>query len=518
MPSFGPRGVLLVPTLVSTLVSALLYGLAFPPFGSHLLAWVALGPLLLAIRAAGLRAALGLAWLWLLVMAWTVGDALPRAVAVYFEQPTLFGIGFAIALFSLHGAPYYMAFAAWYRALRHWESPFFPLATGAAWVGAELGRVKFLTGNPWALAGYSQMHATSLIQIADVTGVYGVSFVLVAVNAALVELWLSRTRGPHARRVAIGGAVLVGAMALLAFAYGRFRLAGSEAASSGAPAVPIAIVQGNLDVGSQWRPDLYGRNLDTYLRLTDRVLRDGHPALVLWPESAMTFFLDDEPLYRRAIGRVLSAGGVELLAGGPRAAGQPPQYFNSAFLLNPAGDVAGRYDKQYLLPFAEYFPFARLDFLNRRFGRARVFTPGTPTPPLPTAAGSAGILICNEALFPEIAAARVRQGAAYLVNLANDSWLGDRKYAVRVFDIILLRAVEQRRYLVRVSTSGPSAIVDPWGRIRAATALETQTTTAGAIAPSHDHTLYYRVGDLFAYACTAAALVALLARARRLRR
>lgn len=232
----------------------------------------------------------------------------------------------------------------------------------------------------------------------------------------------------------------------------------------------------------------------------------------------MTFFLDDEPLYRRAIGRVLSAGGVELLAGGPRAAGQPPQYFNSAFLLNPAGDVAGRYDKQYLLPFAEYFPFARLDFLNRRFGRARVFTPGTPTPPLPTAAGSAGILICNEALFPEIAAARVRQGAAYLVNLANDSWLGDRKYAVRVFDIILLRAVEQRRYLVRASTSGPSAIVDPWGRIRAATALETQTTTAGAIAPSHDHTLYYRVGDLFAYACTAAALVALLARARRLRR
>src|SRR5207247_3202913 len=112
----------------------------------------------------------------------------------------------------------------------------------------------------------------------------------------------------------------------------------------------------------------------------------------------------------------------------------------------------------------------------------------------------------------------LREGGGYLATLASDSWLGDRRYAVRVFDIALPRAVGQRRYLVRVSTSGPSAIVDPWGRVRITTALETQTTIAGAIAPSHDHTLYYRVGDLFAYACTAAALVALLARARRLRR
>src|SRR5207244_8047578 len=119
----------------------------------------------------------------------------------------------------------------------------------------------------------------------------------------------------------------------------------------------------------------------------------------------------------------------------------------------------------------------------------------------------AGVLICNEAVFAEVAAARVRAGASYLVNLANDTWLGDWKYAVRIFDIVALRAIEQRRYLVRASTSGPSAIVDPWGRVPARTQPFTQEAIGGTLRGRNGLTVYCRLGDLFAGVCTAAALV-----------
>src|SRR6185295_17055406 len=100
-------------------------------------------------------------------------------------------------------------------------------------------------------------------------------------------------------------------------------------------------------------------------------------------------------------------------------------------------------------------------------------TPGGPTPPLPTVAGPAGVLICNEAMFPEVARTRVGAGAAILLNLSNDTWMNDAKYSAIAFDMIVLRAVEQRRFVVRASTAGPSAIVAPSGHVLVRTGLST---------------------------------------------
>ncbi len=317
-------------------------------------------------------------------------------------------------------------------------------------------------------------------------------------------------------RSAIAGIGVAGLVAALAVAYGQMRLRGASEPPASAVPVRVAVVQGNLDLGSQWRQELYGRNLDLYLRLTIQALRaESRPALVVWPESAMTFFLDDEPLYQQAIGRVLGAGPVELVAGGPRFEGdQDPVYYNSAFLIAPRGNIRARYDKEHLLPFAEYFPFAGLDFLRRSFGRVREFAPGGPTAPLPTVAGRAGVVICNEAMYPEIAARRVRAGAEYLINLSNDTWLNDRKFAEIAFDMVAMRAVEQRRYLVRASTSGPSAIVDPLGRAVVRSQSLSRDVIAGTVRPSSVRTVYSRVGDLFAFLCTGGAVAGLL-RARR---
>jgi len=145
----------------------------------------------------------------------------------------------------------------------------------------------------------------------------------------------------------------------------------------------------------------------------------------------------------------------------------------------------------------------------------REFSPGAPGPPLPTVAGRAGVLICNEAMFPQPAAARVAAGADYLVSPANDSWLGDAKFSEQAFDMAILRAVEQRRYLVRTSTAGPSAIIDPFGRVVVRSAPFTRTWISGGVRRATTRTVYHRVGDLFGTLCAVVAVVATVRCGRR---
>jgi apolipoprotein N-acyltransferase len=368
-----------------------------------------------------------------------------------------------------------------------------------------------LTGNPWILLGYSQFGVAPLVQIADVTGVYGVSFVLAAVNAALAEACVGLFAERRLTRRAAGGLVLAAACVALTVSYGRLRL---DQPVSDSDATAVGVVQANLDLGAQWDEQLRGRNLDLYGRLTIDLLRRSPVPLVVWPETALTFFLDgdDGAPYRESIASLLRPGQVQLVTGGPHVieAATAPTFFNSAFVVAPDGAVLARYDKQHLLPFAEYFPLPRLDFLRRDFGRVREFASGAATPPLPTVAGRAGVLICNEGLFPEIAAQRVREGAQYLINLSNDTWLNDRTYSEITFNMLGFRAIEQRRYLVRASSSGPSAIVDPRGRVLARSEPLSEAVLHGAIAPRDQRTPYSRIGDVFVFACAAVVILTLL--------
>jgi apolipoprotein N-acyltransferase len=503
--------------VVLAVASAVLVAAAFPPLGQSVLAWVGLAPLFVALRRVRTGPALGLAVLWLVVFAALVGLWFPRAVATYFDQPWWVGLAFFAGVTATMGAPYYVAFAVAYRILARRPGLTTPLLVAAAWTATELARGRLLTGspifigNPWGLLGYSQVGIAPLVQIASLTGVYGVTFVVAAVNAAVAEAWLARHEGT-ARRAALGLA-LATVPAVVALVYGAVVLARADV-EEGRP-TRVAIVQGNVDVGSTWRSDHYGLNLDLYLRLTRDVLSAEGPRVVFWPEGAMTFFLEQDQLYRAAIRGVLRVGGAELVAGGPSAAAEPGTHWNSIFLVSSEGEILGRYDKQYLVPFTEYFPLGGVDVLRRRFERVRVYTPGPPRPPLPTAAGRAGVLTCNEAMLPEVVGARVAEGAEYLVNPSNDSWLSDRQYSAQQFDIVTMRAVEQRRYLVRASTSGPSAIVDPWGRVQVATAMLAQAVAAGTIRTRSERSAYGRVGDAFGIGCVLVVAVTVAGALRR---
>ncbi|MBW2294577.1 MAG: apolipoprotein N-acyltransferase, partial [Deltaproteobacteria bacterium] len=292
---------------------------------------------------------------------------------------------------------------------------------------------------------------------------------------------------------------------------GSFSLRDAPAPGEELQGTTVAVVQGHIGLAERWHRHFHGRNLSHYLSLTNDILETSGAKLVVWPEAAMTFFLEQEPQYQATIRSLLRSRDVELISGIPRRGEQADQYFNSVYLLSPEVEVKGRYDKEYLLPFAEYIPLAKSTLLKSLFGRFREFSRGTSGDPLETRAGMAGIMICNEAVLPSVARSRVLDGATFLVNPSNDSWSRHPNFTGQWFDIVRFRAIEQRRYLVRASTSGPSGIIDPWGRPSTTTERFARGATAGRIVARSELSIYARVGDLFSLLCLIGLLAGLYA-------
>jgi apolipoprotein N-acyltransferase len=494
-----------------TALSGALYGLAFPPVGWWPLAWVALVPFLVAVGESSAGRGLALGMLLGVAVAAGVGTWMPDAVINYYDQSLFVGVVVFLACAVLQASWQYAGFTLLHRRLVGRAGALAPLLVAAAWTAAELARVEPAVGNPWALLGYSQAAMPLLVQTADLAGIYVVGFVVAVVNAALAGAWRA---GWHAGRSGLVVAVLVLGAAIAYGAIVERRLARNAVGD----AVPVAAAQANLDLGTQWKQEFYGANLGAYAELTLQAVRRRPARLVVWPESALTFFIESEAAYRSYLGQLLSHANAQLLTGGPRAVldpdGRPPRYINAAFMLSRTGTVEAMYEKRFLVPFAEYFPLPELDFLRREFGRVREFTPGTLQAPLPTVAGPVGVMICNEAMLGEHAIERVRRGAEWLVALTNDSWVGRRQYAEIAFEMARVRAVEVRRWLVRSSTSGPSAMIDPFGRVVDELDFNTQGFVAAELVPRTGLTVYARIGDAFAWGCALVAVGLALLRSR----
>jgi apolipoprotein N-acyltransferase len=512
--------------VAAALAAGVLCGLAFPPLSFQFLAWIALVPLLLALRGARVGATLLLMWVWAITLSYTSGHWLPGTVETFYLQPAWLGWLAFFGISTLSSAPYYLPLGLALRRLGpRFESGWgYPWVIASAWVAAELARGRLLSelglliSNPWAQLGYSQVGQEALVQVASLTGIYGVTFLLVAANAGAAGLILRAVRSELRLAPCLALASTGAAPALLALAWGGLALARApEPGLAGEGAAVVAVVQGNVRGGAGWRSDLYGSNLETHLRLTADAMEDARPEIVFWAESAMAFFIEREAGYRRSIGRVLGISRAELVAGGPRLAGsqESPRYYNTIFSIGPDGEVLGHYDKEKLLPFGEYFPLRTLGFVRRRFEGVRVFEPGAPGPALPTRLGPVAVATCNEAMLPDVVARRVRAGGEFILNPSNDAWSPERAFAEQMLDMSIVRAVEQRRWLVRASTTGPSALVDPWGRVLARTSLGVEGWIHGAIAARREQPVYGRLGHLFALACLAATILLLVPAASR---
>ena len=492
-------------------LTALLYPFCFPDFSFGWLAWIALIPLHLAVENTDPRRALWLGWSAgflanVGLMSWVV-----TAMHQYGKMPLVaaYPVMWLLAAYLGLYVGLYTFSIAW---LATRTVAFAALAAPCIWVSLELIRAHVLSGLPWMLLGYSQHQWLPVIQVADITSVYGVSFLIVLVNVALADLLLWGWRRFYIRQH-VSLPWPAPALALLALAAS---LAYGEAALRQTPSpddrqsIAIGLVQPNIDQAHKWDQAYRRETLDRYAALTAQAAQGVD--LVVWPEAATPFLFEDEPVYRIEVATLMHRQNVPLLFGSPALRRYPngrPYLLNSAYLLTPDGQIAGRYDKRHLVPFGEYIPFHSsllffLDKLVEGIGdfesgtTATVFTPPTrPGFPLP----KVSVVICYEVIFPELVREFVEQGATLMTTITNDAWFGESAAPHQHFAMVVFRAVENRVAFARAANTGISGFIDPSGRVLAATPVFTEQTVRGRVPLRTGLTAYTRYGDVFAYAC-----------------
>lgn len=364
------------------------------------------------------------------------------------------------------------------------------IALAAAWGAVEWLRGHVLTGFPWNLVGNGWAGSDALIQSAAVLGIYGVSLIAV-LSACLPAALLA---GP--RRMRIGLAAVSIALIAVPWVAGQVRLAAAPpVGSSTVEGIGLRLVQAAVPQREKWRRDLRGRNLRQYLALStaDRPDWITH---IIWPENAATFFLADDAPVRLALAKAVPPGGL-LITGAPRRERQPLRIWNSVFAIDERAAVAGWYDKFHLVPFGEYAPFR--DYLPvEKIAHGMVdysVGPGPTTLRLP-GLPPVSPLICYEVIFPG-AVTDPDDPPAWLLNLTNDAWYGKTAGPHQHLAITRVRAVEEGLPLVRVASTGISAVIDPFGRIAGRIPLGTAGVLDSRLPKAlAARTWYSRYGDL----------------------
>lgn len=373
-----------------------------------------------------------------------------------------------------------------------------------AWVTAEVLRSFTLFGGfPWMLTGYSQTDNLRIIQIADITGVYGVSFVILCFNVGIAWLLDNGARKLRNFLPVLGAAGLV----TVCLAYGSRSLQHWDGAS---PRYTAALLQGNISADD---PDAVMRSKfdEGYLLMAAQIEDRGVDLLVL-PESPAPKSFQFDAEYRQKLqnlARRYPLGVIFSNIALPEAPGGS-RYFNSAYFLGQDGSVRGRYDKIHLVPFGEYVPLKSLFFFFDSITQeVSDFSPGSELVGVETPAGRMNAIICFEAVFPGLVRKFVNRGSQLIVNLTNDGWYGDGAAPYQHLAMARWRAVENRRYLLRATNSGISAIIDPAGRIAASTRLLRKDVCLGHFDFISYESFYTRRGDVLAVLCAIISILAL---------
>ncbi|MBU2222178.1 MAG: apolipoprotein N-acyltransferase, partial [Candidatus Omnitrophica bacterium] len=350
--------------------------------------------------------------------------------------------------------------------------------------------------------------------ISDIAGVYGVSFLVMLVNAAIVEIiWSIRSSAwPRMRAIII----LISLFLLPVLGYGYFKLippslpAGEAGTIYNSSSIRISVIQGNIPQELKWNEKAWDFIIDKYFRLTKEASKD-KPDLLVWPEASLPVVLEDEPEYFSRVNSLAEETGIPLLLGAVTTSGS--FYYNSAILVYPGKEHFTQYNKLHLVPFGEFIPLrGTLPFLQTivpigDIAPGRNYTVFTLKPTYYLLPTKFSVLICFEDLFPELSREFVKRGANFLVNITNDAWYKKTSALEQHFQASVFRAVENRVYLVRSANTGISGFIDPFGRticldrFRDAYYVKEINPGTGKIS------LYTRFGDVFVLLCGIIALI-----------
>lgn len=372
------------------------------------------------------------------------------------------------------------------------------ILAGFTWTTMELLSSFVLSGFPWISLSSAFAPWPFAIQGASVIGAYGLSGVLATL--ALAILLCSTYRST--RCFAIGLSVVI-------IAFGLYR---TSTFAVGTTDFMVSLVQGNVDQGKKWLPEYQAMTIRKYSDLSLEAIQKEKPDLLIWPETAMPFYLQDNTAFRKALEILARDSGTSLITGSPayRITDMKTRayvLYNRAWLMDTTGRTTQHYDKEHLVPFGEYMPLEEWVPFEKLVQAAGNFLPGEDNHPLIMDGVALGMLICYEAIFPDLAQKQVARGASVLVNISNDAWFGDTSAPRQHLDLSIMRAVEQGRWLARSTNTGISAFVDPVGRIVATTAQFKPESLSMKIAALDELTIYHRIKgwvEVFVYTMTIA--------------
>ncbi len=494
-------------------VSGLLLAASFPTFDIYPLAWVALVPLLVSLwgKSPGEAFLLGLVtgivyffgtlyWIYHSINHY---GSLPLAVSIL--------LVFVLCLYlSLYPGLFSLLFASKIRSTR---LPALILAP-VFWVALEFIRSYALTGFPWSSIGYSQYHFLAIIQFADIAGIYGISFLIVAVNGAIADFFIARYRADvmplFPVRQVFFGTVFICLLFVAAFAYGTWRL---DESRPGSP-VKVSLVQGNIEQNLKWDPGYQDRVVAIYQELTRRAA-DGSPDLIVWPETSLPFYFNEDngraaslSAFQKELNSYLLFGTVLVK---PPAAGASRRLTNSAVLLDRDGTVSYIYDKIHLVPFGEYVPLRDVFFfVDKIVTGVGDYVPGDRLIKAHTVFGSFNTFICYEIIFPGLVRKYFARDGDFIVTITNDAWFGHTAGPYQHFSMAVFRAVENRKPVVRAANTGISGFIDSNGRTLKATGLFERGIETMTIKTDTTRSFYSRYGDFFSYLCLATLLILLI--------
>jgi apolipoprotein N-acyltransferase len=539
-------------------LSGVLQVLPFPiagplPAWRAVICWFALTPLLMALTASDagdspIRIRDGAALGYCSGFIWYLGNCywIFRTMHYYggISQPVSAGI---LLLFCLYLGLYHAVFGALIVVVRRG-----PLGHNGAlalspfiWVAVELARSR-VTGFPWDLLGMTQIDNLPLMHLAPITGVYGVSFVIAAINAS----WLLRITVKQRRYTR---PLLASAFVAIFVLYLAFLRYAAPPVHEDSQAV-ATLVQQDLGVGA---PGLFSgaqlteeEKLREFSRLSlfpsmsycagipelsstkcihvtsetpENSFTDPAPAgLIVWPEAPNDFF-ERDPEVRAALSSLARAAHAPVIAGDigvdPNPAAPNGYYlYNSAEFIRSDGSLAGRYDKMHLVPFGEYTPYKNLLFFaGSLLQNVGVFEPGRSRKVFRAGGHTYGTFICYESIFPDEIRRFVGLGAEVLVNISDDGWYGDTSAAWEHLNMVRMRAIENHRWVLRATNTGVTAAIDPYGRVVMAAPRNQRTSLRVTFNYERDITFYTAHGDWFAWLCalvTAAVLAYGLTRAK----
>jgi apolipoprotein N-acyltransferase len=515
----------------SAVLSAALLELPFPlagplPLWRTVFAWFGLVPLLAALLSPSivdqprpLRRAFLVSYLcgflWYTGNCYWVRDTMMRYGDMPALAPPLLLAGFSMVLglyFAFFGVAVMLvriATGSTRKALV--AAPFF-------WAALELAAAR-ITSVPWDQLGYSQVDNTIVNQLAPFTGVYGISFLLVAASALIAGgLTLKPCEGR--RWWGVAGVLLMAAGTVGVFL----------APQKPAPSATAVLIQPNLDVGvdNDWnRPGEWDQHMAEFIKLGGEQCKTyiagipetgaangeivcppypTHPDLVVWPESPAPFF-EGESRFQQSMAQVAHAEQAPIVVGavGMDLSTEQSAWIDhvSAEVVSADGNRIGRYDKIHLVPFGEYVPFARLLFFAHKLtGRVSAFTPGEERKVFRLKDGHHyGVFICYESVFADEVRQFAQLGAEVLVNISDDGWYGDTSAPWQHLNMARMRAIENRRWILRDTNSGVTSVIDPYGVVRQSIPRHVVDALPAAYGFRDDVTFYTAHGDVFAWAC-----------------